>query len=139
MFGGKDKELMEHNTPEKELYVCDCDIIHGDVVDQVKCNMPEESELYDLSDFFKVLGDSTRAKIMWALDEHELCVCDLAALLNMTKSAISHQLRALRDANLVINRRDGKNIYYALADDHVRQIFEMGLEHIRETCISREG
>ena len=86
-----------------------------------------------------MLGDSTRAKIMWALDEHELCVCDLAALLNMTKSAISHQLRALRDANLVINRRDGKNIYYALADDHVRQIFEMGLEHIRETCISREG
>ena len=130
---------MEHNIPEKELYVCDCDIIHGDVVDQVKCNMPEESELYDLSDFFKVLGDSTRAKIMWALDEHELCVCHLAALLNMTKSAISHQLRALRDANLVINRRDGKNIYYALADDHVRQIFEMGLEHIRETCISREG
>ena len=64
---------------------------------------------------------------------------DLAALLNMTKSAISHQLRALRDANLVINRRDGKNIYYALADDHVRQIFEMGLQHIRETCESREG
>ena len=100
--------------------------------------MPQDSELYDLSDFFKVLGDSTRAKIMWALDEHELCVCDLAALLNMTKSAISHQLRALREANLVINRRDGKNIYYALADDHVRQIFEMGLEHIRETCKGTE-
>ena len=130
---------MENRISDKELYVCDCDIIHKDVVEQVKCNMPEESELYDLSDFFKVLGDSTRSKIMWALDEHELCVCDLAALLNMTKSAISHQLRALRDANLVINRRDGKNIYYALADDHVRQIFEMGLEHIRESCISREG
>ena len=118
----------------KEDYICDCDIIHADVVDSVKRKMPEESELYDLSDFFKVLGDSTRAKIMWALDEHELCVCDLAALLNMTKSAISHQLRALREANLVVNRRDGKNIYYSLADDHVRQIFERGLEHIRETC-----
>ncbi|MBA4347715.1 MAG: transcriptional regulator, partial [Clostridiales bacterium] len=75
----------------REDYVCDCDIIHGEVVDSVRRNMPEENELYDLSDFFKVLGDSTRAKIMCALDEHELCVCDLAALLNMTKSAISHQ------------------------------------------------
>lgn len=123
----------------KEEYVCDCDIIHADVVTSVQRNMPEENELYDLSDFFKVLGDSTRVKIMWALDEHELCVCDLAALLNMTKSAISHQLRALRDANLVINRRDGKNIYYALADDHVRHIFEMGLEHVRETCAHTEN
>lgn len=123
----------------REDYVCDCDIIHSDVVNSVQRNMPQDSELYDLSDFFKVLGDSTRAKIMWALDEHELCVCDLAALLNMTKSAISHQLRALREANLVINRRDGKNIYYALADDHVRQIFEMGLEHIRETCKGAEN
>ncbi len=119
---------------KREAYVCECDIIHSEVVDTVRRNMPDESELYDLSDFFKVLGDSTRAKIMWALDEHELCVCDLAALLGMTKSAISHQLRALREANLVVNRRDGKNIYYSLADDHVRQIFEMGLEHIRETC-----
>ena len=123
----------------REDYVCDCDIIHSDVVNSVQRNMPQDSELYDLSDFFKVLGDSTRAKIMWALDEHELCVCDLAALLNMTKSAISRQLRALREANLVINRRDGKNIYYALADDHVRQIFEMGLEHIRETCKGAEN
>ena len=101
-------------------------------MDEVKKNMPEENELYDLSDFFKVLGDSTRSKIIWALDEHEMCVCDLAVLLNMTKSAISHQLRALREANLVINRRDGKNVYYSLADDHIKQIFEKGLEHIRE-------
>ena len=94
--------------------------------------MPEDNELYDLSDFFKVLGDSTRSKIIWALDEHELCVCDLAVLLGMTKSAISHQLRALREANLVVNRRDGKNVFYSLADDHIKQIFEKGLEHIRE-------
>ncbi|MDR1629863.1 MAG: metalloregulator ArsR/SmtB family transcription factor [Oscillospiraceae bacterium] len=114
-----------------ELF-CDCDVIHADLVENVKKNMPEEGELYDLSDFFKVLGDSTRAKIMWALDESEMCVCDLAVLLNMTKSAISHQLRALREANLVKNRREGKNVFYALADEHVRLIFEMGLEHIRE-------
>ncbi|MEY8357162.1 metalloregulator ArsR/SmtB family transcription factor [Lachnospiraceae bacterium 54-53] len=117
---------------KKEELICDCDVIHADVVETVKTKMPEENELYDLSDFFKVLGDSTRSKIIWALDEHEMCVCDLAALLNMTKSAISHQLRALREANLVINRREGKNVFYSLADDHIKQIFEKGLEHIRE-------
>lgn len=117
---------------KKEELICDCEVIHADVVDAVKKKMPVDNELFDLSDFFKVLGDSTRSKIIWALDEHEMCVCDLAVLLNMTKSAISHQLRALREANLVINRREGKNVFYSLADDHVRQIFEKGLEHIRE-------
>lgn len=117
---------------KKEELVCDCDVIHADVVDVVKTKMPDENELYDLSDFFKVLGDSTRAKIIWALDESEMCVCDLAVLLNMTKSAISHQLRSLRESNLVKNRREGKNVFYSLADDHVKQIFEKGLEHIRE-------
>ncbi|WFR58880.1 metalloregulator ArsR/SmtB family transcription factor [Anaerocolumna sp. AGMB13025] len=117
---------------KKEELFCDCDVIHSEVVEAVKNNMPEDNELYDLSDFFKVLGDSTRSKIIWALDEHELCVCDLAVLLGMTKSAISHQLRALREANLVVNRRDGKNVFYSLADDHIKQIFEKGLEHIRE-------
>ncbi len=117
---------------KKEELICDCDVIHAEVVDAVKKKMPEDNDLYDVSDFFKVLGDSTRSKIIWALDEHEMCVCDLAVLLGMTKSAISHQLRALREANLVINRRDGKNVFYSLADDHVKQIFEKGLEHIRE-------
>ncbi|HWQ58137.1 MAG TPA: metalloregulator ArsR/SmtB family transcription factor [Clostridia bacterium] len=111
---------------------CDCEVIHSDVVSAVRMKMPDENELYDLSDFFKILGDSTRAKIIWALDESELCVCDLGALLGMTKSAVSHQLRSLRLANLVKNRREGKVVYYSLADDHVKQIFEMGLEHIRE-------
>lgn len=111
---------------------CDCEVIHADLVGAVKGRMPEEDELYDLSDFFKVLGDSTRIKIMWALDESEMCVCDLAALLNMTKSAISHQLHSLRQANLVKYRREGKVVFYSLSDDHVRQIFEKGLEHIRE-------
>lgn len=111
---------------------CDCDVIHSDVVESVKKKMPDEDILYDLSDFFKVLGDSTRVKIMWALDESEMCVCDLAVLLNMTKSAISHQLKSLKQANLVKFRREGKVVYYSLSDDHVKEIFEKGLEHIRE-------
>lgn len=112
--------------------ICDCDVIHAGVVEEVKKKMPDEYELYDLSDFFKVLGDSTRAKIMWALDESEMCVCDLAVLLNMTKSAISHQLRSLKQANLVKYRKEGKVVFYSIADDHVKEIFEKGLEHIRE-------
>jgi len=112
--------------------LCDCDVIHADIVDRVRKKMPDQSELYNLSDFFKVLGDSTRANIIWALDESEMCVCDLAVLLNMTKSAISHQLRILRESNLVKNRKEGKVVFYSLADDHIKAIFETGLEHIRE-------
>ncbi len=112
--------------------LCDCEVIHEEVVDEVKKKMPEEHILYDLADFFKVFSDSTRVKIMWALDESEMCVCDLAVLLNMTKSAISHQLRSLRNANLVKFRKQGKIVYYSLADEHVQDIFEKGLEHIRE-------
>lgn len=116
----------------KDAIFCDCDVIHEEVVNTVKKKMPDEDELYDLSDFFKVLGDSTRVKIMWALDESEMCVCDLAVLLNMTKSAISHQLRSLKQANLVKYRKEGKVVFYCLTDDHVKAIFEKGLEHIRE-------
>lgn len=119
----------------KTEVICDCEVIHADIVENVKKNMPEEAVLYDLSDFFKVLGDSTRIKIMWALDEQELCVCDLAALLNMTKSAISHQLSSLKQANLVKFRKEGKVVFYSLADDHVKEIYEKGLEHINETNI----
>lgn len=111
---------------------CDCESIHQDVVEGVRGKMLDDRELYDLSDFFKVLGDSTRVKIISALDASEMCVCDLAVLLNMTKSAISHQLRSLKQANLVRFRREGKVVYYALSDDHVSDIFEKGLEHIRE-------
>lgn len=117
---------------KKDDMLCDCDVIHADVVEAVKSKMPEEKELYDLSVFFKILGDSTRAKIIWALDESEMCVCDMAVLLNMTKSAISHQLRLLRQENLVKNRRDGKVVFYSLADDHIKDIFEKGHEHIKE-------
>ncbi len=112
--------------------VYECEVIHIDVVNAVRAKMPDENELCDLSDFFKILGDSTRAKIIWALDESEMCVCDLAALLGMTKSAISHQLGLMRRENLVKNRKEGRVVFYSLTDDHIKQIFETGLEHIRE-------
>lgn len=124
---------------KKEDMLCDCDVIHADLVESVRKKMPEENELYDLADFFKVLGDSTRAKIIWALDESEMCVCDLAVLLNMTKSAISHQLSSLKQANLVKYRKEGKVVFYSLADDHVEAIFEKGLEHIREDKDEKEN
>jgi ArsR family transcriptional regulator len=111
---------------------CDCDVIHEDVVNQVKEKMPQEETLYDLAELFKVFGDTTRIKILWALDEAEMCVCDIAVLLNMTQSAISHQLRVLKQANLVKNRREGKVVYYSLNDEHVKQIFDQGLTHIYE-------
>lgn len=111
---------------------CDCDVIHDDIVAKVKENMPEVEALYDLAELFKVFGDSTRVRILWALDSSEMCVCDIAYLLNMTQSAISHQLRVLKQAELVKSRRDGKIVYYSLADDHVRTIFDQGLNHINE-------
>jgi DNA-binding transcriptional ArsR family regulator len=111
---------------------CDCDVIHEEIVNEVKSKMPEEESLYDLAELFKVFGDSTRIKILWALDEAEMCVCDIAVLLNMTQSAISHQLRVLKQANLVKNRKEGKVVYYSLDDDHVKNIFDQGLIHINE-------
>lgn len=95
--------------------------------------MPDETELYDLSELFKVFGDSTRIRILFVLFEAEVCVCDLAEALNMTQSAISHQLKILKQNKLVKSRRDGKSVFYSLADDHVRTIISMGLEHIEET------
>lgn len=118
--------------PKDSIAVCDCEVIHADVVDRVKAHMIDETELYVVADFFKVFGDSTRIRILSALDREEMCVCDLAVLLNMTKSAISHQLRSLKQANLVKFRREGKVVYYTLSDDHVRDILDKGLEHVRE-------
>lgn len=117
---------------EKTSFECDCEVVHSDILEQVKKQIPEENDIYDLADFFKVLGDSTRAKIMWALDLHEMCVCDLAVLLNMTKSAISHQLSTLKENNLVKFRREGKMVFYSLSDYHVKEIFEKGMEHTKE-------
>jgi len=115
---------------------CDCNVIHEDVVAKVREQMPEEEILYDLAELFKVFGDSTRIKILWALDQDEMCVCDIAYLLNMTQSAISHQLRVLKQAHLVKSRREGKVVYYSLADEHVKLILDQGLIHITEEDIS---
>lgn len=117
---------------------CDCDVIHQDIVNQVKDKMPQEETLYDLAELFKVFGDSTRIKILWALDESEMCVCDISFLLNMTQSAISHQLRVLKQANLVKNRKEGKIVYYSLNDEHVKHIFDQGLIHINEENLIKE-
>lgn len=111
-------------------YRCDCDVIHEEVVGKVKQSMVEEETLYDMAEFFKVLGDSTRIRIICALFESELCVCDIANVLNMTQSAISHQLKTLKQARLVKSRRDGKVMYYTLDDEHVKQIFDLGLVHL---------
>lgn len=119
---------MVHSGIEK----CDCNIIHEDVVQKVKENMPPEENLYDLAELFKVFGDSTRIRILHALSASPMCVCDIAALLGMTQSAISHQLRVLKQARLVKYKKEGKIVYYSLDDDHVSQIFAQGLDHVRE-------
>ncbi|ACD22842.1 helix-turn-helix transcriptional regulator [Clostridium botulinum] len=111
---------------------CKCNIIHEDIVMKVKDLLPQEETLYDLAELFKVFGDSTRIKIICALFESELCVCDMAALLGMTQSAISHQLRTLKSARLVKFRREGKVIYYSLDDEHIKHIFDEGFKHITE-------
>ena len=115
---------------KKETLVCECTVIHQEVIDKIK--LPEEELLYDLGDFFKILGDSTRIKILSALFQPEMCVCDIAALLGMTQSAISHQLRVLKQGRLVKHRKEGKVVYYSLDDDHIKHIVDQGLTHISE-------
>ena len=115
---------------KKETLVCECTVIHQEVIDKIK--LPEEEVLYDLGDFFKILGDSTRIKILSALFQSEMCVCDITALLGMTQSAISHQLRVLKQGRLVKHRKDGKVVYYSLDDDHIKHIVDQGLTHISE-------
>ncbi len=110
----------------------DCEAINIDIVNSVKPNMPEINLMYELSDFFKVMGDSTRIQLLWALEQSEMCVGDLAVLLDMTKSAVSHQLKVLKTAKLVKSNKIGKNVYYALDDHHVKSILEKALEHIDE-------
>ena len=110
----------------------DCEAINIDLVEKISPNMPAKELLYDLSDFFKVMGDGTRIQLFWALEESEMCVGDLAVLLDMTKSAVSHQLKVLRTAKLVRSEKRGKNVYYALNDHHVKTILEKALEHVCE-------
>lgn len=111
---------------------CIDECVHSDIVNDVSAKLPDDEILYDLAELFKVFGDSTRVRIICALFESEMCVCDIAAVLNMTQSAISHQLRVLKQARLVKYRREGKTVYYSLADEHIKTIFDQAFEHITE-------
>jgi len=119
-------------TNRDDVERCDCTVIHQEIVDWVKDKMPEEDVLIDLSELFKIFGDSTRVKILWALYESEMCVCDISFLLNMSQSAISHQLRILKQTDLVKSRRAGRVVFYSLKDEHVKRIIDQGLAHITE-------
>lgn len=115
-----------------DVECCDDYCVHADKLKAVNENMPDEDEMYDLAELFKIFGDSTRIRILFVLFESEVCVCDLAEALNMNQSAVSHQLRILKQAKLVTGRREGKSVFYSLADDHVRTIIAEGREHIEE-------
>lgn len=120
------------NTDPDVLDVCDVNCVHQDVIDRVSQAMPDDEELYDLAEFFKIFADSTRIRILFTLFESPMCVCDLAEALSMKQPAISYQLRILKQARLVKSRREGRIVYYSLSDDHVRGIIAMGREHIGE-------
>jgi ArsR family transcriptional regulator len=115
-----------------EILKCDCAIIDEEIVERLKKNMPQDEKVIDVAGFFSIFGDGTRIKILWALRQSEICVCDIAALLNMTKSSISHQLRILKQARRIKFRKDGKKVYYSLSDVHVEDIIDKGFEHIGE-------
>ncbi len=113
-------------------FICDCNIIHEDKVKDTLKKMPKDDLFNKLAEFFKIMGDTTRAKILYALDQNEMCVCDIANVLGMSKSSISHQLGTLRRMNIVKCRKEGKEVYYSIDDDHVKGLFELGIEHIVE-------
>ena len=115
---------------EKYFPVCESHELHGEVIERKRREMSEMRDMYRFADFFKILGDSTRLSILFAIDGEEMCVCDIAELLGMTKSAVSHQLKILRQADLIHYRRSGKNVFYSLADEHVKDIIEIALEHV---------
>lgn len=117
---------------QKNTDTCEYIHVHEDIVKQVNDKMPKDEVLYDLGDLFKIFGDTTRIKILYVLFESEMCVCDLAQILNMNQSAISHQLQVLKQSKLVTFRREGKSVFYSLADSHVRSIINQGMEHILE-------
>ena len=127
-----EKMISNMNNIDDTVECCECNEVHEELLKIVNETMPEETELYDLAELFKVFGDSTRIRILFVLFEAEVCVCDLAKVLNMTQSAISHQLRILKANKLVNSRREGKSVFYSLADGHVRTIIAQGREHIEE-------
>ena len=111
---------------------CEVTLIHEDNVKKAINELPDDELIVDLSDMFKIFGDQTRVKILMALESGELCVCDIAAVMNMSQSAISHQLRVLKQSNIVKTRRQGKVVYYSISDDHVKEIFEIAIVHVQE-------
>ena len=126
------KDERERIRQEIEEGTCEFMHVHEQIVDRVEKVMPDEQQLLDLSEFFKVFGDSTRIKILYVLSQSEMCVCDIATLLQMGQSAISHQLRVLKQMRLVSFRREGKTVFYSLADSHIQTILDQGMEHINE-------
>ena len=119
-------------TDPSAVETCETIGIHPEIISKVSTEMPERNDLLDLADLFKLFGDSTRIRILWALSESEMCVCDLCSLLEMKQPAVSHQLKNLKQGRIVKTRRDGKVIYYSLDDAHIRMLLNMGMEHIRE-------
>ena len=128
-----EKMISNMNNIDDTVECCDCNEVHEELLKIVNETMPEETELYDLAELFKVFGDSTRIRILFVLFEAEVCVCDLAKVLNMTQSAISHQLRILKQNKLVNSRREGKSVFYSLADGHVRTIIAQGGSILRNS------
>ena len=114
----------------KNEFICDCNVIHQEIVTDTLSKMPKDILFSELAKFFKILGDTTRAKLLFALDQNEMCVCDIANVLGMSKSSISHQLGTLRKMRIVKCRKQGKEVYYTIDDDHVKRLFELGMEHI---------
>lgn len=111
---------------------CEVTLIHEDNVKKAINELPDDELIADMSDMFKIFGDQTRVKILMALESGELCVCDIAAVMNMSQSAISHQLRVLKQSNIVKTRRQGKVVYYSISDDHVKEIFDIAMVHVQE-------
>lgn len=124
--------MTEENRSKAETDVRDSQPTRKDIIDKVLTQQPDDEILYDLAELFKVFGDSTRIKILYSMFEHELCVNDIAGLLNLNQSSVSHQLRILKTSKLVKFRREGKSMYYSLDDEHVRSIISMGMEHVEE-------
>lgn len=119
-------------------FICDCNIIHEDVVKATLEKMPKQELFNNLAEFFKIIGDITRTKILYALDQNEMCVCDIANVLGMSKSSISHQLAVLRKSRIVKCRKDGKEVYYTLDDEHIQKVFEVGIEHVEHNISNKK-
>ena len=121
----------------KNEFICDCNMVHKELVEDTLSKMPDTTTLHTLADFFKIMGDATRCKLLFALLQNEMCVCDLANVLSMTKSSISHQLNKMKDVGLVKSRKSGKTVYYSLDDEHISEIFEVGIEHINHKQVTK--